>query len=155
MVAMVTAGLAESNGSLLPGLWLTSPAGWLPRTGISSGTLRWAMEYGLPLFLYFAFTDRSSSLSKSGYLHTRELSCICIYSDSKQSMPWPYVLFTPNSITAMLYTHKLNQFIINIVNMISPFQIIINQYTKILATFHILYNLPINLQSMCHGFFYN
>ena len=26
-VARVTAGLAESNGSLLPGLWLTSPAG--------------------------------------------------------------------------------------------------------------------------------
>ena len=36
----VTAGLAESNGSLPPGLWLRSPAGWLPRTGISSGTLR-------------------------------------------------------------------------------------------------------------------
>ena len=46
-VAGVTAGLAESNGSLLPGLWLTSPAGWLPRTGISSGTLRSAVEYGL------------------------------------------------------------------------------------------------------------
>jgi len=37
MAARVTAGLAESNGSLPPGLWLTSPAGWLPRTGISSG----------------------------------------------------------------------------------------------------------------------
>jgi len=32
--------MAESNGSLPPGLWLASPAGWLPRTGISSGTLR-------------------------------------------------------------------------------------------------------------------
>ena len=31
-----------------PGLWLTSPAGWLPRTGISSGTLRSVIEYGLP-----------------------------------------------------------------------------------------------------------
>jgi len=31
-VAGITGGLAESNGSLLPGLWLTSPAGWLPRT---------------------------------------------------------------------------------------------------------------------------
>ena len=31
-VAGVTAGLAESNGSLPPGLWLTSPAGWLQRT---------------------------------------------------------------------------------------------------------------------------
>ena len=39
-VAGVIAGLEESNGSLPPGLWLTSPAGWLPRTGISSGTLR-------------------------------------------------------------------------------------------------------------------
>ena len=45
-VARVT---AESNGSLPPGLWLTSPAGWLPRTGISSGTLRSVIEYGLPL----------------------------------------------------------------------------------------------------------
>jgi len=27
----VTAGLAESNGSLPPGLWLMSPAGWLSR----------------------------------------------------------------------------------------------------------------------------
>jgi len=42
------AGLVESNGSLPPGLWLTSPAGWLPGTGISSGTLRSAVEYGLP-----------------------------------------------------------------------------------------------------------
>jgi len=48
-VARVTAGLAESSGSLVPGLWLTSPAGWLPRTEISSGTLCSAVEYGLPL----------------------------------------------------------------------------------------------------------
>jgi len=27
----LTAGLVESNGSLPPGLWLMSPAGWLPR----------------------------------------------------------------------------------------------------------------------------
>jgi len=39
-VAGVTAGLAESNGSLPSGLWFTSPAGWLPRTGSSSRTLR-------------------------------------------------------------------------------------------------------------------
>ena len=50
-VAAVTAGLAESNGSLPPGLWLTSPAGWVPSTRISSGTLRLAIEYGLPTFL--------------------------------------------------------------------------------------------------------
>ena len=48
-VAGVNAGLAESNDSLPPGLWLTSPTGWLPRTGISSGTLRSVIEYGLPL----------------------------------------------------------------------------------------------------------
>ena len=34
-IARVTAGLAESYGSLPPGLWLTSPADWLPRTGIT------------------------------------------------------------------------------------------------------------------------
>jgi len=45
-VVRVTAGLAASNGSLLPGLWLTSPAGWLPGTGISSGTLHSVIEYG-------------------------------------------------------------------------------------------------------------
>jgi len=48
-VAEVTSGLAEGNGSLPPGLWLTSPAGWLRRTGISSGTLRSVIEYWLPL----------------------------------------------------------------------------------------------------------
>jgi len=29
LIARATAGLAESNGSLPPGLWLKSPAGWL------------------------------------------------------------------------------------------------------------------------------
>jgi len=47
--AKFVAGLAESNGSLPPGLWLTSTAGWLPRTGISSGTLRSVIKYGLRL----------------------------------------------------------------------------------------------------------
>jgi len=32
-VMEVTAGLAESNGGLPPGLWLTSPARWQLRTG--------------------------------------------------------------------------------------------------------------------------
>ena len=47
--ARVTAGLAKSNGSLPPGLWLTSTVGWLQRTGISFGTLRSVIDYGLPL----------------------------------------------------------------------------------------------------------
>ena len=51
-VARVTAGLAGSNGSLPPGLWLTSPAGRLPRTGISFGTVRSVLEYGLALPFY-------------------------------------------------------------------------------------------------------
>ena len=70
-VAGVTAGLAESNGSLPPGLWLTSPAGWLPRIGISSRTLcspsigfwSWSrflaehcsvIQYGPPIPFYIA-----------------------------------------------------------------------------------------------------
>ena len=51
-VARVTAGLAESNDSLPPGLWLMPSAGWLPRTGISFGSLRSAVEYELPLPFY-------------------------------------------------------------------------------------------------------
>ena len=31
LAGKVTVGLVESNGSLPPGLWLMSPAGWLPR----------------------------------------------------------------------------------------------------------------------------
>ena len=52
-VAGVTASLAESNGSLLSVLWLTSAARWLPWTGISSGTLRSVIDYGLLLPLPF------------------------------------------------------------------------------------------------------
>jgi len=60
-VAMVTVRLAESNGSLLPGLWLTSPTGWLRRTGISSGTLCLVIEYGL----YYISTMISSTVISS------------------------------------------------------------------------------------------
>jgi len=52
MVARVTAGPAESNCSLPLGLWLMSPAGRLPRTGISFGTLLSVIEYRLPLSFY-------------------------------------------------------------------------------------------------------
>ena len=57
----ITAGLAESNDSLPPGLWLRLPAGRLPRTGISSGTLRsfrvWDYLYVIKHYigLYFLF----------------------------------------------------------------------------------------------------
>ena len=72
-VVWVTAGLAESNGSLPPGLWLISPAGWLPRTGISSGTLCSVIEYGLP-FLQSNWLEKQvrihyhhGALMKSGH----------------------------------------------------------------------------------------
>ena len=58
-------GLAESNGSQPPGLWLMSPAGSLPRTGISFGTLRSAVEYGLP-FLPFTETVTAAEVPQSG-----------------------------------------------------------------------------------------
>ena len=35
LAGTITAGLVESNGSIPPGLWLTSPAGWLPRRYLS------------------------------------------------------------------------------------------------------------------------
>ena len=61
MVARVTAGQADSNGSLPPGLWLTSPAGWLPRTGIISETS--VIEYGLPLPCFY-FIDHSAGVER-------------------------------------------------------------------------------------------
>ena len=57
-VARVTAGLVESNGSLPLGLWFTSPAGSLPKTGISSRTLRSVIEYGLHLLLPMGESER-------------------------------------------------------------------------------------------------
>jgi len=61
-VARVTSGLAESNCSLQP---ITSPAGWLPRTGSANsfGTLRSVIEYGL--FLPF-YTCRLTAKNRDG-----------------------------------------------------------------------------------------
>ena len=51
-----------SNGSLLSGSWLRSPAVWLPRTGISSGTLRsfrvWVYLYLYSLAQKMAFAEQ-------------------------------------------------------------------------------------------------
>ena len=71
-VAWATAGLAESNGSLLPGLWLMSPAGWLPRIEISSGILRSVIEYGIELGRYRFF----KSVSVFGFLVGFSKVCI-------------------------------------------------------------------------------
>ena len=72
-VVRVTAGLAESNGSLPPGLWLTSPAGWLPRTGISSETLRSVIEYGLPLPFLHSFHNHCFTCTRCHRLCRRRL----------------------------------------------------------------------------------
>jgi len=75
-VAAVTAGLAESNGSLPSGLWLfTSPADWVPRTGISSGTLLSVIEYGLPLPILYPLTTFPEEKARSET--NTEPSCNC------------------------------------------------------------------------------
>ena len=70
-VAGVTAGLAESNGSLPPSWWLTSPPDWLPRSGISSGMLHSVIEYGLPLPFSFLSYIHTSNMYILNYLPTR------------------------------------------------------------------------------------
>ena len=67
-VARLTAGLAESNGSLLPGLWLTSPAGWLPRTGISSALYSTLGNRVWATFLYGIYVNRRCVLNQPGTL---------------------------------------------------------------------------------------
>jgi len=57
----VTLGLAESNGSLLPRLWLTSSAGWLPRTGISSRTLCSAVNMGYLYLFTYTWLNKTAS----------------------------------------------------------------------------------------------
>jgi len=75
-IARVPAGLVESNSSLPPGLWLTSPAGWLPRTRICSGTLRSAIEYRLSLLFYFwLFTLSQSTCPPNLKIHHTNLWC--------------------------------------------------------------------------------
>ena len=72
-VAGASAGLAESNGCLQPGLWLTSSAGWLPRTRISSGTLRSVIEYGLPLPFLLLHHSTASFPGQPGLADTRKV----------------------------------------------------------------------------------
>jgi len=68
-----------------PGLWLTSPAGWLPRTRISTGTIRSVIEYGLalPLLVIQYFGE--------AVLHS--VTCCA----RKQLPPLPVPLLTPRT----------------------------------------------------------
>jgi len=47
LAGKVTAGLVESNSSLPPGLWLMSPAGWLPRNRDQLRAQRSSWSFGV------------------------------------------------------------------------------------------------------------
>jgi len=66
----VTAGLAEGNGSLPPGLWLRSPASWLPRTGISSKPYT-RFEYGTIFTFYCSLQSTLPYHMKQSYRHKK------------------------------------------------------------------------------------
>ena len=100
-VAGVTAGLAESNGSLPPGLWLTSPAGWLPRTGISSGTRLSEIKYGLPLpFLNPTISHASRSCLAVVQLNAFSDRMIMPLCDSK---PGAFLLHVVNAVCKLWF----------------------------------------------------
>jgi len=75
-VGRVTAGLAESNCSLLPGFWLMSAAGWLPWTGMSSETLHSVIRYGL---LFYSHSSLELKLNSGNYI-TRFMELYCSVS---------------------------------------------------------------------------
>ena len=61
MVAMATAGLAESNDSLSPGLWLTSPAGDCKELGSAPESYAWQSSTSyLSLYLFKCKCTRAS-----------------------------------------------------------------------------------------------
>ena len=93
------AGLAESNDSLPPCLWLTSPAGWLPRTGISSGTLRSVIEYGQPILFYLLLpaVDRDSVV---------RLSNICSF--------WSELCVRLRDVALQVYDLNTTLFLVNV-----------------------------------------
>jgi len=67
-----------------------SPARWLPRTGISSGTLRSVIEYGRPLpflALFCRRTRRSADAASVGYAR------VCLDAGGAQARRWSIVSF--------------------------------------------------------------
>jgi len=82
-VVWVTAGLVQSNSSLPLGLWLASPAGWLPRTGISSRTLRSVIKYGLP-FLHVHLLRVTLDINQSDVSDAHKTQDLLIFF----SIPW-------------------------------------------------------------------
>jgi len=111
LACRVTVGLAESNGSLPLGLWLTSPAGWLPRTGISSGTQRSVIEYGLPLpfFTYWRHTSAVDVVILWGLLGVITGSWWAIWT----MRPWGPPAWLCNPAFELLYNNKLIDWLID------------------------------------------
>ena len=64
--------------ALPSGLWLTSPAGWLPRTGISSGTLCSVIEY-LPLPFFTWWLTDWLTLVRFHCVCCCTPCCLCVY----------------------------------------------------------------------------
>ena len=104
-VARVTVGLAESNGSLLPGLWLMSPAGWLPRTGISSRTLRSLIEYGLPLPFLLVIIKNQSAWRKADLEQIRGVQLFCSWGQMDNF----HCTTHPSTLIAMALCPRLSQ----------------------------------------------
>ena len=63
LAGKVTADLVESNGSLPTGLWLMSPAGWLPRNRDQLRAPRSLIAYGTTS-LFVILTTKSLSVTK-------------------------------------------------------------------------------------------
>ena len=103
-VARVTAGMAGSNGSLALGLWLT---GWLPRTGISSGTLRSAVEHGLPVvWMYVDWVRGSSSWSCPTPRHPVAPSGDCCGWCIVAASPWRRVTSPRGHVTRAVTSRR-------------------------------------------------
>jgi len=90
--ARVTAGLAVSNGSLPPGLWLTSPAGWLQKK-LGSALEPYSRQLSMG-YLYPVVTC-SDWQSPTARLRVTDNSQKCIYTH-RQIYMWTTITRTSN-----------------------------------------------------------
>jgi len=72
-----------------------SPAGWLPRTGISTGTLHSVIEYGLPLLFYRPAYRRG----RRQYVSRLSVR-VCVRAPSSSAWTRPTAASTPSSVRA-------------------------------------------------------
>ena len=72
---------------------LTPPAGWLPRTGISSGTLRSVIEYRLPLpFYYYSHYQATNAIV--GHIFILEILVFSLQQRSVRPFDDPLCVYT-------------------------------------------------------------